>query len=138
MIKDDGSGVAGGLVKVVAVPNLCLDMAGDKPGERNGGRLRLLFDMFNEVLFWDILMKFCFQCFGTIDEALRFKIEGAFTGRLGQLKGRMVNGAVWLWKVVAAIGGVVDLKECFISLVRGLIEHKTRASGSVLKLNNSK
>ena len=58
MIKDDGSGVAGGLVKVVAVPNLCLDMAGDKPGERNGGRLRLLFDMFNVDMFWkDILMK---------------------------------------------------------------------------------
>jgi hypothetical protein len=51
VIKDDGSGVAGGLVKVVAVPNLCLDMAGDKPGERNGGRLRLLFDMF--ILFWN-------------------------------------------------------------------------------------
>ena len=103
MIKDDGSGVAGGLVKVVAVPNLCLDMAGDKPGERNGGRLRLLFDMFNEVLFCFgrmLLLKFFFQRFGTIDEALRFEIEGAFTGRLRQLKGRMVNGAVWLWKVV--------------------------------------
>jgi hypothetical protein len=74
-------------------------MAGDKPGERNGGRLRLLFDMFNEV--WkDILMKFCFQCFGTIDEALRFKIEGAFTGRLRQLKGRMGQGGGLVWKVV--------------------------------------
>jgi hypothetical protein len=74
-------------------------MAGDKPGERNGGRLRLLFDMFNEV--WkDILMKFCFQCFGTIDEALRFEIEGAFTGRLRQLKGRMGLGGGLVWKVV--------------------------------------
>lgn len=43
MIKDDGSGVAGGLVKVIVLDNLCLDTAGDNPGERNGG-LRLLFD----------------------------------------------------------------------------------------------